>query len=122
MSRDYVLENFKPEFHPQIDHARGLNPQQLAAITVEQARKRFEKWNRRVRIEADALMPGRLEPMRKMADTVERHLEGMLAHRQQDPTTAFLEEINSLFSATKRKAGGCGSVLPRADFAFFLSS
>jgi DNA helicase-2/ATP-dependent DNA helicase PcrA len=34
MSRDYVLENSKPEFHLQIDYARELNPQQLAAVTA----------------------------------------------------------------------------------------
>ena len=34
MSRDYVLDNLKPEFHPQIDYARELNPQQLAAVTA----------------------------------------------------------------------------------------
>jgi DNA helicase-2/ATP-dependent DNA helicase PcrA len=34
MSRDYVLENSKPEFHPQIDYARELNLQQLAAVTA----------------------------------------------------------------------------------------
>jgi len=34
MSRDYVLENSKPEFHPQIDYARELNEQQLAAVTA----------------------------------------------------------------------------------------
>ncbi|HEX7618550.1 MAG TPA: ATP-dependent helicase, partial [Verrucomicrobiae bacterium] len=34
MSRDYVVENFKPEFHPHIDYARELNPQQLAAVTA----------------------------------------------------------------------------------------
>ena len=34
MSRDYVLHNFKTEFHPQIDYARELNPQQLAAVTT----------------------------------------------------------------------------------------
>ena len=34
MSRDYVIENLKPEFHPQIDYARELNPQQLAAVTA----------------------------------------------------------------------------------------
>jgi DNA helicase-2/ATP-dependent DNA helicase PcrA len=34
MSRDYVLENSKPEFHPQIDYARELNPQQLTAVTA----------------------------------------------------------------------------------------
>ncbi|MGA2854574.1 MAG: ATP-dependent helicase, partial [Verrucomicrobiota bacterium] len=34
MSRDYVIENFKSEFNPQIDYARELNPQQLAAVTA----------------------------------------------------------------------------------------
>jgi DNA helicase-2/ATP-dependent DNA helicase PcrA len=34
MSRDYVLDDLKPEFHPQIDYARELNPQQLAAVTA----------------------------------------------------------------------------------------
>ena len=34
MSRDYVIENLKPEFHPQIDYARELNQQQLAAVTA----------------------------------------------------------------------------------------
>ena len=34
MSRDYVLDNLKPEFHPTIDYARELNPQQLAAVTA----------------------------------------------------------------------------------------
>jgi DNA helicase II / ATP-dependent DNA helicase PcrA len=34
MSRDYVIENLKPEFHPQMDYARELNPQQLAAVTA----------------------------------------------------------------------------------------
>ena len=34
MSRDYVLEPFRPEVHLQIDYARELNPQQLAAVTA----------------------------------------------------------------------------------------
>jgi len=34
MSRDYVIDSLKPEFHPQIDYARELNPQQLAAVTA----------------------------------------------------------------------------------------
>jgi DNA helicase-2/ATP-dependent DNA helicase PcrA len=34
MSRDYVLENSQPEVHLQIDYARELNPQQLAAVTA----------------------------------------------------------------------------------------
>lgn len=34
MPREYILENFKTEFHPQIDYARELNSQQLAAVTA----------------------------------------------------------------------------------------
>jgi len=34
MSRDYVLEPFRPEVNLQIDYARELNPQQLAAVTA----------------------------------------------------------------------------------------
>jgi transposase len=48
--------------------------------------------------------------MRKAADMVERHLEGILAHWRKGLTTAFLEGLNSLFSATKRKARGYCSV------------
>jgi DNA helicase-2/ATP-dependent DNA helicase PcrA len=33
-SCDYVIENFKPGFNPQIDYAHELNPQQLAAVTA----------------------------------------------------------------------------------------
>jgi ATP-dependent DNA helicase UvrD/PcrA len=34
MARDYVLQNFQPEVRLQIDYARELNPQQLAAVTA----------------------------------------------------------------------------------------
>ena len=77
-----------------------------AATTVEQARNRFESWSRWVRAEAEALTSGLLEPMRKAAAMVERHLEGILAHWQQGLTTAFMEGLNSLFSAVKRRARG----------------
>src|SRR6187455_1424882 len=34
MSRDYVLQPFHSEVHLQIDYARELNEQQLAAVTA----------------------------------------------------------------------------------------
>src|ERR1051325_11421683 len=34
MSRDYVLQPFRSEVHLQIDYARELNEQQLAAVTA----------------------------------------------------------------------------------------
>src|SRR3984885_3129682 len=34
MSREYVLEPFRPALHLRIDYARELNPQQYAAVTA----------------------------------------------------------------------------------------
>lgn len=77
-----------------------------AAKTVAEARRRFEAWCTWVRAEATALASGLLEPMRRAAEMVSRHLEGILGHWKAGLTTAFLEGLNSLFSATKRKARG----------------
>ena len=77
-----------------------------AAATAGQARSRFEKWCAWVRTEAEALTSGLLEPMRKVANLIERHMEGILGHWQEGLTTAFLEGLNSVFSAVKRKARG----------------
>jgi transposase len=40
---------------------------------------------------------------------IEGHLEGILAHWTQGLTTAFMEGLNSLFSAVKRKARRYGT-------------
>ena len=92
-----------------------------AATTVGQARNRFETWCRWVRTEADALISGLLEPMRKAAEMVERHLEGILAHWRQGLTTAFMEGLNSLFSATKRKARGYRSIEYQTAMLYFVA-
>lgn len=76
-----------------------------ASRTVETARYRFQAWCDWVRAKA-AAWGELLAPMKKVADMVERHLPGILAHWQQGLTTAFMEGLNSLFSATKRKARG----------------
>ena len=92
-----------------------------ASGTVAQARSRFQSWCRWVRTEADALTSGLLEPMRKAADMVERHLEGILGHWKQGLTTAFLEGLNSLFSATKRKARGYRSTEYQIAMLYFVA-
>ena len=51
-----------------------------------------------------------LEPMARAARRVEGHLEGTLAHWTRGLTTAFMEGLNSLFSAVKRKARGYRTV------------
>lgn len=44
--------------------------------------------------------------MVKVAEMIDSHLEGILAYWTAHVTNAFLEGLNSLFSATKRKARG----------------
>lgn len=85
------------------------------------ARSRFEKWCQWVRTEAAELSSGLLEPMRKAAEMVERHLEGILGHWKEGLTTAFLEGLNSLFSATKRKARGYRSSEYQITMLYFVA-
>jgi transposase len=92
-----------------------------AAPTVAQARRRFQEWCQWVQHEARDLTSGLLEPMRKAAQMVERHLEGILGHWQEGLTTAFLEGLNSLFSATKRKARGYRSTEYQIAMLYFVA-
>lgn len=92
-----------------------------AAASARVARSRFVKWCQWVRAEAEALTNGLLEPMRKAAEMVERHLEGILGHWQEGLTTAFLEGLNSLFSATKRKARGYRSTEYQIAMLYFVA-
>jgi transposase len=92
-----------------------------ASGTASQARQRFQAWCRWVHTEAKALTSGLLEPMRKAAEMVERHLEGILGHWKQGLTTAFLEGLNSLFSATKRKARGYRSTEYQIAMLYFVA-
>jgi len=92
-----------------------------AAASATVARSRFVNWCRWVRTEAEAVTTGLLEPMRQAADMVERHLEGILGHWKAGLTTAFLEGLNSLFSATKRKARGYRSTEYQTAMLYFVA-
>ena len=48
----------------------------------------------------------RIEPMKAFALTIKRHWEGILRFHETKMTTGFLEGINSLIQAAKRKARG----------------
>lgn len=74
------------------------------------ARRKFEEWCRWVRSKASRKGYELLEPMVRTASMIEKHLEGILGHWKEGLTTAFLEGLNSFFSATKRKARGYKSV------------
>jgi transposase len=73
---------------------------------VAGAREEFLLWVRWVKETARRRGGELLAPMVKVAAMVEKHLAGILGHWKAGLTTAFLEGLNSLFSATKRKARG----------------
>jgi len=70
------------------------------------AQKRFKVWSRWVRWVARFYKYYVLSPMVKMAQMVEDNLAGILAHWKWGLTNAFMEGLNSVFSAVKRKARG----------------
>lgn len=92
-----------------------------ATASVTEARTRFVEWCAWVRAEAKTMTSGLLEPMRQVADLIERRLEGILGHWKQGLTTAFLEGLNSLFSATKRKARGYRSTEYQTAMLYFVA-
>lgn len=47
-----------------------------------------------------------VEPMKEVAALVRRHLEGIVAWAQTRQTNGFLEALNGLFQAAKRRARG----------------
>jgi transposase len=73
------------------------------------ARKLFRKWC--AWVHAMRGQTGELqEQMARAARMVEGHLVGILAHWTRGLTTAFMEGLNSLFSAVQRKARGYRTV------------
>jgi len=55
------------------------------------------------------VMRSKVEPMKEVAAMVRRHLEGIVAWAETRQTNGFLEAINGLFQAAKRRARGFGN-------------
>lgn len=70
------------------------------------ARHRFRVWCRWVRWVARGRREMVLRSMLKAAEMIETYLPGILAHWKLGLTNAFMEGLNSVFSAVKRKARG----------------
>jgi transposase len=87
---------------------------------AEEARKLFRNWC--AWVQAMRGQTGELlEPMARAARMVEGHLEGILAHWTRGLTTAFMEGLNSLFSAVKRKARGYRTVEYMTAMLYFVA-
>ena len=70
------------------------------------AKRGLQAWCRRAQKMAQTSWRGLLKPIGKLANMIEKHLEGILAHWESHVTNAYMEALNSVFSATKRKARG----------------
>lgn len=88
--------------------------------SAKSARKKFTEWCRWVKHKAEKAGP-LLDPMVKVATMVEQHLEGILTHWQAGLTTAFMEGLNSVFSAVKRKARGYRSTVYMIKMLYFVA-
>ena len=89
--------------------------------TATVARHRFRVWCRWVRWVARQQPKNLLRSMVKVAAMVENHLAGILAHWKWGVTNAFMEGLNSVFSATKRKARGYRSTTHLITMLYFVA-
>ena len=70
---------------------------------------------------ATNVMRSKVEPMKEVARLVRSHLDGIVSWTQTRQTNGFLEAINGLFQAAKRKARGYGSFSTIRTVVFLLA-
>jgi transposase len=85
------------------------------------ARHRFKVWCRWVRWVARFYKGSLFASMLRLAQMIEDHLAGILAHWKWGVTNAFMEGLNSVFSATKRKARGYRSTTHLITMLYFVA-
>jgi transposase len=54
------------------------------------------------------VMRSKVEPMMEVAKLIRRHFDGIVAWTRTRQTNGFLEALNGLFQAAKRRARGYG--------------
>lgn len=67
------------------------------------------------------VMRSKVEPMKAVARMIRKHLEGIVAWARTRQTNGFLEAINGLFQAAKRKARGYASFSTIRTVVFLLA-
>jgi transposase len=67
------------------------------------------------------VLRSKVEPMKDVAHLIRNHLEGIIAWAQTRQTNGFLEAINGLFQAAKRKARGYGRFSTIRTVIFLLA-
>jgi len=64
------------------------------------------------------VMRSKVEPMKEVAAMIRKHFDGMVAFAQTRVTNGFIEAINGLFQAAKRKARGYTRFQTMKSFSF----
>ena len=59
--------------------------------------------------------------MEKFAGSVAKHMNGILAHWKHRITNAFMEGLNSVFSAVKRRSRGFRSMEYHTTMLYFVA-
>jgi transposase len=70
---------------------------------------------------ATNVMRSKVEPMKEVAKMIRNHLDGIVAWTHTRQTNGFLEAINGLFQAAKRKARGYGNFSTIRTVIFLLA-
>ena len=70
---------------------------------------------------ATNVIRSKVEPMKVVAKMIRSHLDGIVAWTQTRQTNGFLEAINGLFQASKRKARGYGNFSTIRTVVFLLA-
>jgi transposase len=88
--------------------------------TLQQARCRLQAWCRWVRM-GSKRFGALLTEMEKFANSVEKHMAGILVHWKHRITNAFMEGLNSVFSAVKRRSRGFRSMEYLTTMLYFVA-
>lgn len=67
------------------------------------------------------VMRSKVEPMKEVATMIRRHFNGIVAWTQTRQTNGFLEALNGLFQAAKRKARGYGRLRTMRTVLFLIA-
>ncbi len=63
----------------------------------------------------------KVEPMKQVANMIAKHFDGIVAWAQTRQTNGFLEAINGLFQAAKRRARGYGTFKTMCTVIFLVA-
>lgn len=66
------------------------------------------------------VMRSKVEPMKEVAKLIRNHIEGIVSWAKTRQTNGFLEALNGLFQAAKRKARGYGALKTIRTVIFLL--